>query len=95
MNSIASNEKFKTNLNLTFCFIILLVIMEEMINENLVDEKERLIINYKLRFSLIKIFNLKSIYITFILVIYLLLTIISVSKIVKLNEGPLRKFNYE
>jgi len=66
-----------------------------MLSDYLINENQNLINQNELNNSLMKIYNFKSLYITLILVLYLLLTIISVSKVVKFFEGPLRIFNYE
>nr|QZZ18237.1 NADH dehydrogenase subunit 6 [Alebroides salicis] len=95
MTSIASNEKFKLNINLSLMLIIMLIYTESMMSENLTNENQNLLFNQELNFSLLKIYNIKSMYITLMLVIYLLLTMMSVSKIVKFFEGPLRMFSYE
>nr|UDP58841.1 NADH dehydrogenase subunit 6 [Jacobiasca formosana]UER93877.1 NADH dehydrogenase subunit 6 [Jacobiasca formosana] len=95
MNSIASNEKFKININMIIMIMVLMNLTDEFMSENLINEKENMINKYNLSMSIMKIFNMKSMYITMMLVIYLLLTMISVSKTVKFNEGPLRMFNYE
>nr|QZZ18328.1 NADH dehydrogenase subunit 6 [Kaukania anser] len=92
ISSIASNEKFKIKFNLTFIFIILILIADEMILMNQIDEIQSMNFSSELNFSLTKIYNLKSMYITIFLVIYLLITMISVSKMVKHHEGPLRSF---
>lgn len=92
---IASNEKFKLNLNLSLVFLILILYLDDILTENLINENQNLILSQELNISLLKIYNIKSIYITLILVLYLLLTIISVSKVVKFFDGPLRIFSYE
>lgn len=92
---IASNEKFKLNLNLSLVFLVLILYLDDILTENLINENQNLILSQELNISLLKIYNIKSIYITLILVLYLLLTIISVSKVVKFFDGPLRIFSYE
>lgn len=95
ITSIASNEKFKINVNIILILILIILNIDEIIIDNLINENQNLIEDQKLRLSLIKIYNLKSIYVTLILVIYLLLTMVSVSKTVKFFDGPLRIFSYE
>nr|YP_010362173.1 NADH dehydrogenase subunit 6 [Trifida elongata]UNS15671.1 NADH dehydrogenase subunit 6 [Trifida elongata] len=90
MSSIASNEKFKLKINLTLALIIMLIMIDEMMIENQVHEKLQINHQKMIDLSLIKIYNKKSMMLTMMLVIYLLLTMISVSKIVKHHEGPLR-----
>nr|AWH61914.1 NADH dehydrogenase subunit 6 [Cicadella viridis] len=96
MCSIASNEKFKLNLNLTFVLIIIIMSTDEMLFENQNNEFQNMVMSNQLeKFSMIKLYNEKSMIITMLMVMYLLLTMISVSKIVKLHKGPLRKKTYE
>nr|UGN61573.1 NADH dehydrogenase subunit 6 [Paracyba sp.] len=93
MSSIASNEKFKLKINLTMIFILMILIQEEMMLSNQLNENQELITTDNLSFSLMKIYNKKSMAITIMLVLYLLLTMISVTKMVKHHKGPLRAFN--
>nr|UBS91940.1 NADH dehydrogenase subunit 6 [Anagonalia melichari] len=95
MSSIASNEKFKLKLNLTIITILMMWISEEMMYENQINEMQKMMIMKTENFSMIKLYNKKSMIITMILVLYLLLTMITISKIVKHHEGPLRSKNYE
>lgn len=92
---VASNEKFKINLNISLLFFIRILYIDEFIRDYVINENQNLIEQNDLNLSLLKIYNMKSIYITLILVIYLLLTILSVSRVVKFFEGPLRIFSYE
>nr|YP_010415480.1 NADH dehydrogenase subunit 6 [Atkinsoniella nigrita]USC52171.1 NADH dehydrogenase subunit 6 [Atkinsoniella nigrita] len=95
MSSIASNEKFKFKVNLTMFLFFIIMISEEMMNENQVNETQemtKLILDMT---SMMKLYNKKSMLITIILVLYLLLTMIVVTKIVKHHKGPLRSKNYE
>nr|UFA47113.1 NADH dehydrogenase subunit 6 [Mitjaevia diana] len=92
MSSIASNEKFKIKLNLFLLLIIGLMILDEMILDNQINEKQELNFSMNIDLSLIKIYNTKSMLMTIMLVLYLLITMISVSKMVKHYEGPLRSF---
>nr|YP_010363561.1 NADH dehydrogenase subunit 6 [Atkinsoniella wui]UNZ12662.1 NADH dehydrogenase subunit 6 [Atkinsoniella wui] len=93
MSSIASNEKFKLKLNLSIVLMIVILITEEMMNENQINELQNLTNLTQEYFSMIKLYNKKSMILTIILVLYLLLTMIVVTKIVKHHEGPLRSKN--
>nr|ATC73056.1 NADH dehydrogenase subunit 6 [Cuerna sp. EMHAU-2015-Zz052311] len=95
MSSIASNEKFKLKMNLTLMTLIIILISEEMINENQVNEIQGMIFSSLECSSMTKLYNKKSMLITISLILYLLLTMIVVTKIVKHHEGPLRSKNYE
>nr|QUI77268.1 NADH dehydrogenase subunit 6 [Mitjaevia shibingensis] len=92
MSSIASNEKFKIKLNLIVFMLITLLILDEMILENQINEKQEINLVMNMDMSLIKIYNSKSMLMTIMLVLYLLITMISVSKMVKHHDGPLRSF---
>nr|YP_010836074.1 NADH dehydrogenase subunit 6 [Evacanthus bivittatus]QKO00208.1 NADH dehydrogenase subunit 6 [Evacanthus acuminatus]QWC53806.1 NADH dehydrogenase subunit 6 [Evacanthus heimianus]WGC90090.1 NADH dehydrogenase subunit 6 [Evacanthus bivittatus] len=90
MSSISSNEKFKFNLNLTLILIFLIVYLDEMF-ENQINEMQDLIFMKSIeQISMIKLYNNKTFLMTILLVNYLLLTMIVISKIVKHYKGPLR-----
>nr|QGT34982.1 NADH dehydrogenase subunit 6 [Evacanthus heimianus] len=90
MSSISSNEKFKFNLNLTMILIFLIIYLDEMF-ENQINEVQDLIFMKSVeQISMIKLYNSKTFLMTILLVNYLLLTMIVISKIVKHYKGPLR-----
>nr|YP_010583114.1 NADH dehydrogenase subunit 6 [Opamata lipcowa]UGN61560.1 NADH dehydrogenase subunit 6 [Opamata lipcowa] len=93
MSSIASNEKFKLKMNLTVILILTMIIHEEMLWKNQIDENQGMLNSAAWDLSLMKIYNKKSMSITIMLVLYLLLTMISVTKMVTHHKGPLRAFN--
>nr|YP_009994719.1 NADH dehydrogenase subunit 6 [Zyginella minuta]QNP08957.1 NADH dehydrogenase subunit 6 [Zyginella minuta] len=93
MSSIACNEKFKIKINLVLILLIMVMITDEMIIDSQINEKLNLIFTNNMDMSLSKIYNSKSMMITMLLVLYLLLTMVSVTKIVKHYKGPLRAFN--
>nr|WRY72458.1 NADH dehydrogenase subunit 6 [Warodia biguttata] len=93
MSSIASNEKFKLKINLMVLLILMITISEEMMCKNYLNETQEMLTSNNLNFSLMKIYNSKSMGLTIMLVMYLLLTMISVTKMVKHHKGPLRAFN--
>nr|QZZ18315.1 NADH dehydrogenase subunit 6 [Eurhadina jarrayi] len=93
MSSIASNEKFKLKSNLTLIFILLIMVQDEMLLESQIDETQNVLEMNYMNFSLTKIYNMKSMMLTIMLIMYLLLTMISVTKMVKHHKGPLRTFN--
>nr|YP_010736816.1 NADH dehydrogenase subunit 6 [Macropsis irenae]WEP24690.1 NADH dehydrogenase subunit 6 [Macropsis irenae] len=96
MSSIASNEKFKMNLNLTLMFIIMMFMTEELMMENQINETEMILnLNNQETMSMTKLYNNKSMFLTVFMVLILLLTMISVSKIVLFHKGPLRMKTYE
>nr|QZR91907.1 NADH dehydrogenase subunit 6 [Mileewa rufivena] len=96
MSSIASNEKFKFNINLMPMMLIMMLITDEMMLVNQIKENQ--MINSSMMFehmSMIKLYTNKSMFLSMLMMIYLLLTMIVVSKIVKHSYGPLRKKTYE
>nr|YP_010835908.1 NADH dehydrogenase subunit 6 [Apphia rufipenna]WGC89427.1 NADH dehydrogenase subunit 6 [Apphia rufipenna] len=90
MSSVSSNEKFSFNMNLTLMIMILLIITDEL-TENQIDENQNMIFisNFE-QISMMKLYNNKSFLLTVMLVNYLILTMIVVTKIVKHYKGPLR-----
>nr|YP_010809161.1 NADH dehydrogenase subunit 6 [Anaka burmensis]UNZ99520.1 NADH dehydrogenase subunit 6 [Anaka burmensis] len=95
MSSIASNEMFKIKINLLLLFIFMMIYIDEMFINNQINENQNLIFININDLSMTKIYNLKSMMLSMFLVLYLLLTMISVSMIVKHYAGPLRNYNYE
>nr|YP_010531317.1 NADH dehydrogenase subunit 6 [Mileewa amplimacula]UXX17576.1 NADH dehydrogenase subunit 6 [Mileewa amplimacula] len=97
MSSIASNEKFMFNINLVMIFIMIMIIFsDEMILKDQIKENEMLL-NSKTfeQMSMMKLYNKKSMFMSILMMIFLLFTMIVVTKIVKHFEGPLRKKTYE
>uniref|UniRef100_UPI0030036459 NADH dehydrogenase subunit 6 n=1 Tax=Limassolla fasciata TaxID=3019671 RepID=UPI0030036459 len=93
MSSIASNEKFKIKLNMMFMLIIMLIIFDDMMMQQQIKEELTLNKFTMSDLSLMKIYNDKSMLLTILMVLYLLLTMISVTKMVKHYKGPLRNIN--
>nr|QFK69110.1 NADH dehydrogenase subunit 6 [Phymatostetha sp. B13] len=104
MASIASNMKFKFSLKLMITMMIMTMMLMMMsltdntlMNENNMNE----FINYELMaknnnkemLSIMKMFNMPTMMITIMLIIYLLFTMISIIKITNKKEGPLRTKN--
>nr|YP_010582880.1 NADH dehydrogenase subunit 6 [Uzeldikra longiprocessa]UGN61300.1 NADH dehydrogenase subunit 6 [Uzeldikra longiprocessa] len=92
MSSIASNEKFKMKLNLTMILMLMLIWWDDKLINNQISETMNLMIINEESMALTKLYNKKSMMITMMLVLYLLLTMISVSKMVKHYKGPLRSY---
>nr|YP_010736868.1 NADH dehydrogenase subunit 6 [Macropsis ocellata]WEP24742.1 NADH dehydrogenase subunit 6 [Macropsis ocellata] len=96
MSSIASNEKFKMNMNLTMIFVTMMIATEELMMETQINEAQDMIyISNQESISMTKLYNKKSYIITLLLVLTLLLTMISISNIVMFHKGPLRMKTYE
>nr|ARH54127.1 NADH dehydrogenase subunit 6 [Brachyta interrogationis] len=100
MTSIASNEKFKFSYKMMLFIILmsslLLLIMMLMdsflINNNMnILELKNLNLNYSYECSMNKYLNWPSNLILFLIMIYLLITLIMVVKITNIEYGPLRQ----
>nr|YP_010272378.1 NADH dehydrogenase subunit 6 [Mimotettix multispinosus]UKE80375.1 NADH dehydrogenase subunit 6 [Mimotettix multispinosus] len=89
MSSIASNEKFKPNMYIILLMFIMILPVEEFHSEIQMNEK---LINPIMSESitLIKIYNKKTLMITIMVFLYLLLAMISITSIIKIYKGPLR-----
>nr|UPX88561.1 NADH dehydrogenase subunit 6 [Palomena prasina] len=89
MSSIASNEKFNSPIKMMLISLLLLIIIIYcMFMYNKMNMINNLYMNEVI--SLIKIFNSMTAQITMMVIMYLLLTMIVVSNIAKVTEGPLR-----
>nr|YP_009437869.1 NADH dehydrogenase subunit 6 [Gastrolina thoracica]ATG33629.1 NADH dehydrogenase subunit 6 [Gastrolina thoracica] len=98
MTSIASNEKFKFNLIMLITLMMLLMIMLifMLLDNNLINMKTQIIdlklnMNLNNNMSMIKYFNFPNSMILFLMIIYLLFTLIAIVKITKISNGPLRQ----
>nr|AVJ52559.1 NADH dehydrogenase subunit 6 [Acantholomidea porosa] len=96
MASVASNEKFKTSTLMSIMFIMTfifsIIIMNKTISMNYYPNNDNL--SHSMM-TLIKLFNTMSSYLTMMMILYLLLTMIIVSFIASNKEGPLRMKMYE
>nr|QNP09763.1 NADH dehydrogenase subunit 6 [Ochthebius sp. IBE<ESP> AN76] len=96
MTSIASNEKFKFNnkLLLFSMFMIMitmiLFLIMDMFNFNMNDFNNNLYFNYNY-LTLSKFYNTPSNMIMFMMIMYLLITLIAIVKITDFKLGPLRQ----
>nr|YP_010937210.1 NADH dehydrogenase subunit 6 [Iassus lateralis]WIW75753.1 NADH dehydrogenase subunit 6 [Iassus lateralis]WKW94153.1 NADH dehydrogenase subunit 6 [Iassus lateralis]WLN32158.1 NADH dehydrogenase subunit 6 [Iassus lateralis] len=95
MTSTVSNEKFKLNINLTLIIMLILIFpSDEMMKENYIYEKQNMISMDEMNLpSLTKMYNKKSMLMSILMIIYLLITMIMVSKLIMKNMGPLRSKN--
>nr|YP_010878983.1 NADH dehydrogenase subunit 6 [Batracomorphus fuscomaculatus]WHE42635.1 NADH dehydrogenase subunit 6 [Batracomorphus fuscomaculatus] len=93
MTSTVSNEKFKFKINLTIMLIMILPLENNTI-ENIMNENGTINYNYEItKLSMMKLFNKKSLNMSIFIIIYLLMTMIMVSKLIMKNLGPLRSKN--
>nr|YP_009654716.1 NADH dehydrogenase subunit 6 [Brachymna tenuis]QCI09271.1 NADH dehydrogenase subunit 6 [Brachymna tenuis] len=93
MASVASNEKFNLSMKLMIMLspimmLSMIILSKYNINYYNMESNNEII-------SLIKMFNSITAQLTMIMILYLLLTMIVVSNIAKVTEGPLRMKNYE
>nr|QFK69045.1 NADH dehydrogenase subunit 6 [Phymatostetha semele] len=104
MASIASNMKFKFSFKLMIIIIMMMMILmivtmidTTLTNENNMNEfnnHELMSKNMnKEMLSIMKMFNMPTMMVTIMLIIYLLFTMISIIKITNKKEGPLRTKN--
>uniref|UniRef100_A0AB39U378 NADH-ubiquinone oxidoreductase chain 6 n=1 Tax=Anomala vitalisi TaxID=3240851 RepID=A0AB39U378_9SCAR len=98
MTSVASNEKFQFSIKLTIFILIMSIMMlftiamvdpyfsdmNSIYTENLTNYKE-----YNMSFS--KYLTYPNIMIMYMMIIYLLITLIAVVKITQIESGPLRQ----
>nr|YP_010714125.1 NADH dehydrogenase subunit 6 [Menida metallica]WDD39688.1 NADH dehydrogenase subunit 6 [Menida metallica] len=88
MASVASNEKFKSPVKmmvLSSTFMVMAIIILTNYNFNYFNN-----FMFMNEISLIKIFNMITAQLTMLIIIYLLFTMIVISNIAKVDEGPLR-----
>nr|YP_011031342.1 NADH dehydrogenase subunit 6 [Epidaus famulus]WQT73254.1 NADH dehydrogenase subunit 6 [Epidaus famulus] len=99
MASIASNEKFNTSMSMlmliiggSVCAPISMWLKEEMSMNNWMNMSNISLINNQVS-TLIKMFNTHNMLITLMIISYLFMTMIVISYIVNVFEGPLRTKN--
>nr|QEH58937.1 NADH dehydrogenase subunit 6 [Trepobates sp. XD-2019] len=97
MATIASNEMMKFSMKMMkimlFIMIMSAIIMKNeyyMSMENIMPMMEN-----QQNMSMMKLFNTKNMIITILLAVYLLVTMIYITYITNMFEGPMRKKNYE
>nr|AVJ52579.1 NADH dehydrogenase subunit 6 [Hyperoncus lateritius] len=95
MASVASNEKFKTPIKMMITFTMILMITLMLTKNMEVLEFPKNNNSMYGTISLMKLFNSMSAYMTMIMILYLLMTMIIVSFIASNKEGPLRMKIYE
>lgn len=90
MARVASNEKFNPSIKIAIIFIITIattwIIKTSEIHHNIQRQEIKIVV---------KIFNITNAFITIIIILYLLFTIITASRIANIKEGPLRIKTYE
>nr|WGT89572.1 NADH dehydrogenase subunit 6 [Sclomina pallens]WGT89676.1 NADH dehydrogenase subunit 6 [Sclomina pallens] len=97
MASIASNEKFYTSITMML-FILASMSMALALTllkayPNMTETIKKMNLNNEQVLSLIKMFNMHNMIITLTMIIYLFMTMVVISYIVNVHEGPLRTKN--
>nr|YP_009485731.1 NADH dehydrogenase subunit 6 [Scipinia horrida]AVZ00867.1 NADH dehydrogenase subunit 6 [Scipinia horrida] len=96
MASIASNEKFHTSIKMMMLLTLMLITMYLYMDNKLIKTApmmETISLNNNQMISLTMLFNMNNMMITILIVSYLFLTMIAISYIVNVFEGPLRMKN--
>nr|DAD54573.1 TPA_inf: NADH dehydrogenase subunit 6 [Panstrongylus lignarius] len=100
MASVASNEKFHTSWSmilyiapLTASSAILFFLVDQLENSSMWSTMKKSILENEQLVTLMKLFNFHNMSITILLVSYLFLTMIAVSYVTNIYEGPLRMKN--
>nr|YP_010144781.1 NADH dehydrogenase subunit 6 [Sclomina erinacea]QQL93413.1 NADH dehydrogenase subunit 6 [Sclomina erinacea]WGT86907.1 NADH dehydrogenase subunit 6 [Sclomina erinacea]WGT86920.1 NADH dehydrogenase subunit 6 [Sclomina erinacea]WGT86933.1 NADH dehydrogenase subunit 6 [Sclomina erinacea]WGT86946.1 NADH dehydrogenase subunit 6 [Sclomina erinacea] len=97
MASIASNEKFHTSITMMLFIITsmstVLVLTLLKTQPNMTETIKKMNLNNEQVLSLIKMFNMHNMIITLTMIIYLFMTMVVISYIVNVHEGPLRMKN--
>nr|YP_010502924.1 NADH dehydrogenase subunit 6 [Nephotettix virescens]UXD78701.1 NADH dehydrogenase subunit 6 [Nephotettix virescens] len=90
MSSIASNEKFTSNINIFMLFMMIMILpIEELMTEVQMENSMTMFIS-KESISMMKIYNKKTLLVTVLMFMYMYLTMIAVTKVIKIYKGPLR-----
>nr|YP_010885461.1 NADH dehydrogenase subunit 6 [Tenguna kuankuoshuiensis]WJE88882.1 NADH dehydrogenase subunit 6 [Tenguna kuankuoshuiensis] len=93
MSSMASNEKLKKNMLIMSTWMITMMITLNLIKSNMIMnmiETKLIILNMEEIKTTTKMFNKPKLYLTIIIMMMLLITMISVTKIASTFEGPLK-----
>nr|YP_002970617.1 NADH dehydrogenase subunit 6 [Laccotrephes robustus]ACJ69531.1 NADH dehydrogenase subunit 6 [Laccotrephes robustus] len=100
MASIASNEKMKFSMKMTIttAMMMAIIITTWMMSDNLIMETNQVptqtnTMENEQNLSLMKMFSMQTMSLTIMMVLYLLLTMIVITFIVNVFEGPMRKKN--
>nr|AYW52321.1 NADH dehydrogenase subunit 6 [Anthribidae sp. 9 ACP-2013] len=91
MTSIASNEKFKFSFFLMIIIIFMMMIITFMYKNP--DIQNLFNLSYKMTMNMSKYINSDSLKIFFLMITYLLITLITVVKISNMQNSPLRQLN--
>nr|ATD52983.1 NADH dehydrogenase subunit 6 [Exitianus sp. EMHAU-2015-Zz05232005] len=90
MSSIASNEKFTPNIKILMILMVMLILpTEEIMNEFQMQNSMEMFLSGEST-SMTKIYNKKTMMITIMLFMYMFITMVVVTKVIKIHKGPLR-----
>ena len=92
MSNIASNEIFKPNLKILLPLVVapLLTIFITKPKQNLSREAKNIANDQFSNLTIFKPFSLSIIPVTLLMALYIILTLLTVVKISKISQGPLR-----
>nr|YP_007374661.1 NADH dehydrogenase subunit 6 [Sirthenea flavipes]ADU58107.1 NADH dehydrogenase subunit 6 [Sirthenea flavipes] len=100
MASVASNEKFQSSMKIMYYAILVLslstilsFLVDNMEMKKMWSPKKESIMDTDYPLTLVSMFNLESMFVTILMVSYLLLCMVIVSNVVNVHEGPLRTKN--
>ncbi|YP_009919186.1 NADH dehydrogenase subunit 6 (mitochondrion) [Rhodnius prolixus] len=100
MTSVASNEKFQTSVSMSsitamalMSSIILLFIVDQLKTKSMWSTMKKDMMSNEQMMSLLKLFSMHNMWITIMLVSYLFISMITVSYVVNVHDGPLRTKN--
>nr|WGT89611.1 NADH dehydrogenase subunit 6 [Sclomina pallens]WGT89689.1 NADH dehydrogenase subunit 6 [Sclomina pallens] len=97
MASIASNEKFYTSITMMLFILTSMVVALALTllkaYPNMTETIKKMNLNNEQVLSLIKMFNMHNMIVTLTMIIYLFMTMVVISYIVNVHEGPLRTKN--
>nr|YP_010133443.1 NADH dehydrogenase subunit 6 [Lethocerus indicus]AJG02895.1 NADH dehydrogenase subunit 6 [Lethocerus indicus] len=97
MSSVASNEKFKSSIKMTMIVITTMTIsmatmmMSDKMMTSMEMPTQMMMMENDQTLTVIKLFNGQTMAITIMMILYLLVTMIVVSFIANIQEGPMRK----
>nr|QHE65396.1 NADH dehydrogenase subunit 6 [Paralaevicephalus gracilipenis] len=89
MSSIASNEKFSPNIKVMIMAVMLILPIEELLMETQLNDPLMNFSNNEMT-TLMKLFNKKTFLMTILMFVYMYLTMIVITNIIKIHSGPLR-----
>uniref|UniRef100_UPI003002606B NADH dehydrogenase subunit 6 n=1 Tax=Triatoma boliviana TaxID=3120505 RepID=UPI003002606B len=100
MASVASNEKFHTSMQMMIFIMMILIpasisffLVDQLENKMIWSTMKKDMLSMEYTDTLLKLFNLHNLFITILMISYLFLTMIAVTYVTNIYEGPLRMKN--